>query len=160
MRLDPSRLAELRRSLILDSSPERAYDEITQLLSSSLAVPFTMVNMMDGTRDWFKSCVGLQQTDSPAVTSMCEIFFTTANDLVVVEDTLNDARFKAHPKVIGPPFIRFYAAARLMVRDQTVGTLCAYDVEPRKLSVQQLDQLRSLAGAAVTLIEQRSTGRT
>lgn len=160
MRQDPARLAELRRSLILDSSPERAYDEITHLLSNSLAVPFTMVNMLDGTRDWFKSSVGIQQTDSPAVTSLCEIFFTSTNDLVVVEDTLNDTRFESHPKVVGRPFIRFYAAARLIVRGQTVGTLCAYDVQPRQLSVAQLEHMRSLAGAAVALIEQRSSGRT
>ena len=36
MRKDPFRLAELRRAAILDSSPERAYDEITRLLATSL----------------------------------------------------------------------------------------------------------------------------
>jgi hypothetical protein len=45
MRHDTSRLAELRRALILDSAPERAYDDITRLLASTLAVTFTMVNM-------------------------------------------------------------------------------------------------------------------
>ena len=158
MRLDPSRLQTLRRALILDSGPERAYDEITRLLASTLAVPFTMVNMLDGTRDWFKSSVGIQQTESPAVASFCEAFFHTTRDLIVVEDTLLDPRFEAHPKVLGRPFIRFYAAARLTVRRQTVGTLCAYDVLPRQLSTEQLDHLRTLAGAAVELIEQRGEG--
>ena len=154
-RLDPPRLEALRRALILDSGPERAYDEITRLLASSLAVPFTMVNILDGTRDWFKSCVGIQQTESPAVTSMCEAFFSSSQDLIVVEDTLLDPRFENHAKVVGRPFIRFYAAARLLVHGQTVGTLCAYDVQPRRLSGEQLEHLRSLAGAAVALIEQR-----
>ena len=158
MRLDPSRLEVLRRTLILDSGPDRAYDEITRLLASTLAVPFTMVNMLDGTRDWFKSCVGIQQTDSPVITSFCEAFFHTTSDLIVVEDTLLDPRFEAHPKVLGRPFIRFYAAARLTVHQQTIGTLCAYDVLPRQLSTEQLDHLRTLAGAAVELIAQRATG--
>lgn len=158
MRLDPSRLDVLRRALILDSGPERAYDEITRLLASTLSVPFTMVNMLDGTRDWFKSCVGIQQTESPAVASFCEAFFHTTRDLIVVEDTLLDPRFEAHPKVLGRPFIRFYAAARLTVRRQTVGTLCAYDVLPRQLSTDQLDHLRTLAGAAVELITRRGDG--
>ena len=70
MRLDSARLAELRRALILDSGPERAYDDITRLLSTALAVPITMVNLLDAERDWFKSCVGIQQTQSPSVTSM------------------------------------------------------------------------------------------
>ena len=160
MRSDPLRLAELRRAMILDSGPERAYDEITRLLATSLAVPFTMVNMLDGTRDWFKSCVGIQQTESPAVTSLCEAFFSTTHDLVVAEDTLSDPRFAAHPKVVGRPFLRFYAAARLSVRGQTVGTLCAYDVQPRQLTLEQLAHLQTLAGAAVDLISQRGQGRT
>jgi len=156
MRLDSSRLAELHRALILDSRPERAYDEITRLLSSTLDVPITMVNLLDAERDWFKSCVGIQQTQSPAVTSFCEAFFSTTQDLIVVEDTLLDDRFKVHPKVSGRPFIRFYAAARLTVRGETVGTLCAYDTRPRNLSADQMDHLRMLASAAVELIGGRS----
>jgi len=155
MRLDPTRLAELRRALILDSGPERAYDDLTRLLATALAVPITIVNLLDDKRDWFKSCVGLQQSQSPAETSFCEAFFGTDHDLIVVEDTRRDARFESHPKVVDQPFIRFYAAARLRVRGQTVGTLCAYDVQPRQLSAEQLDHLRTLASAAVDLIGQR-----
>jgi GAF domain-containing protein len=156
MRLDNSRLEVLRRALILDSGPERAYDDITRLLATTLAVPITMVNLLDAERDWFKSCVGIQQTQSPAVTSFCEAFFNTSSDLIVAEDTLLDPRFELNPLVLGWPFIRFYAAARLTVRGQTVGTLCAYDIRPRPLSPDQLDCLRQLAGAAVELIGRRN----
>ena len=155
MRNDPDRLSELRRAAILDSSPERAYDEITRLLATSLSVPITMVNLLDEERDWFKSCIGIQQTQSPAVTSFCEQFFNTDSDLIVVEDTLRDSRFAAHPLVLGRPFIRFYAAARLVVRSQTVGTLCAYDISPRMISSDQIDHLRIMAGAVVELLGQR-----
>jgi GAF domain-containing protein len=155
MRLDASRLAVLRHAMILDSLPERAYDDITRLLSTTLEVPIAIVNLLDVERDWFKSCVGLQQSQSPAVTSFCEAFFGTNRDLIVVEDMLLDDQFKAHPLVAGPPFIRFYAAARLIVRGETVGTLCAYDARPRQLSTDQLDQLRTMASAAIELIEKR-----
>ena len=155
MRLDTLRLQELRRTLILDSGAERAFDDITQLLATSLAVPITMVNLLDEQRDWFKSRVGIQQTESPAVTSFCEAFFSTGSDLIVAEDTLDDSRFHAHPLVQGRPFIRFYAAARLVVRGQTVGTLCAYDVNPRQLSTEQLGHLQALASAVVELITAR-----
>ena len=156
MRNNPDRLAELRRLAILDSSPERAFDDITRLLATALAVPITMVNLLDAERDWFKSCVGIQQTESPAVTSFCEAFFNSDRDVVVVEDTLLDPRFVTHPLVAGRPFIRFYAAARLVVAGQTVGTLCAYDVRTRQLSLQHLEQLRSMAGAVVELLNQRA----
>jgi GAF domain-containing protein len=159
-RLDSARLAKLTRTTILDSGVEQAYDDITKLLATALAVPITMVNMLDRERDWFKSCVGVQQTQSPAVTSFCEAFFTASSDLIVVEDTLLDPRFESHPKVIARPFIRFYAAARLKVHGETLGTLCAYDVHPRKLSHQQLDVLQAMAAAVVVLIERRSGYRS
>ena len=131
-RHDPVRLAELKRLCVLDSSPARAYDDITRLLATELAVPITMVNLLDEERDWFKSCFGVQQAQSPAVTSFCEMFFATTADVIVVNDTLLHERSARHPLVLGRPFIRFYAAARLVVKGHTVGTLCAYDVALEK----------------------------
>jgi GAF domain-containing protein len=155
MRKDPTRLAELRRLMILDSTPGRAFDDITRLLSTQLEVPIAIVNLLDAERDWFKSCVGLPQLESPASTSFCETFFHDGANLVVVDDTTTDARFASHPLVVGAPFVRFYAAARLTVDGQTLGTLCAYDVKPRRVSSEQLQQLRTLAEAAVDAIRRR-----
>lgn len=156
MRHDPTRLAELRRLLILDSAPERDYDEITTLLATSLDVPIAIVNLLDERRDWFKSCVGLPMSESPAATSFCEAFFDSDADTIVVEDTTLDARFRDHPLVAGEPFVRFYAAARLVVSGQTVGTLCAYDMRPRTISVDQVTQLQTLASAVVELLRRRA----
>lgn len=152
MRNDPARLAELRKQLILDSSSERAYDDITRLLASSLEVPIAIVNVLDDKRDWFKSCVGLPNRESPAETSFCEAFFNSADDVIVAEDTASDPRFSSHPFVLGAPFIRFYAAARLAIGGHTVGTLCAYDVQPRKVSAAQIAQMQTLAAAVIELM--------
>ena len=155
MRNDSARLAKLREFLLLDSSPERAFDDITRLLATSFDVPIAMVNVLDAERDWFKSSVGLRCTESPATTSLCESFFRTTDDVIVVADTTLDRRFVSHPRVVGPPFVRFYAAARLAIDGHTFGTLCAYDLQPRNVSTEQLRQLQTLATAAVELIRQR-----
>lgn len=156
MRTNSSRLAELQRHLILDSSAEKAYDDIAKLLATSLEVPIAIVNFLDDDRDWFKSCVGLPLTESPAATSFCETFFNTAEDLIVVEDTHESALFRQHPLVVGEPFVRFYAAARLCVNGHTIGTLCAYDLQPRKISADQIAQLQALTVAVVELLSQRA----
>lgn len=88
MRKDPIRLTELRRQLILDSSVEKAYDDITKMMSESLDVPIAMINFMDVDRDWFKSRVGFPMTESPAHSSFCESFFSSDKDVIVVPDTL------------------------------------------------------------------------
>jgi GAF domain-containing protein len=154
-RLTPSRLEELQRLAILDSAPEKVYDDIVNLLARSFDAPIAMVNLLDEDRDWFKSCVGLKQSQSPVATSFCEAFFNWSDDIVIAEDTTLDPRFSKHPLVIGPPHIRFYAAARLVVNGQTVGTLCSYDMAPKAVSAEQREQLRVLAQAAMNLLAKR-----
>ena len=155
-RRDPLRLEELRRLLILDSTLERVYDDMTLLLANSLEVPISIINMLDEERDWFKSSVGLPNRQGSAETSFCNIFFSSSEDLVVVEDATQDARFAAHPFVVGAPFVRFYAAARLTVARQTVGTLCVRDVKPRKISVERIRHIQTVANAVVELLNQRA----
>ena len=97
MRTDPERLAVLRRLLILDTQPEQTFDDITSTLARKLGVPIVLVNLLDEHRDWFKSCVGLTISESPAVTSLCQAFFATSAPLIVVEDTTEDPRFSGAP---------------------------------------------------------------
>ncbi len=155
MRQDPARLIELRQHLILDTPAEQGYDHIVQQLAASLDVPIVTVNLLDADRDWFKAKVGLPNTESPAASSFCERFFCTDQDLVVVEDTTIDPMFRSNPFVVGQPFIRFYAGARLQSGGATLGTLCAYDMRPRKISTAQVRDLQTLAGAAMELLSQR-----
>lgn len=159
MRHDSKRLAQLRRHLILDSAAEHAYDEIARVLATSLEVPITLINFMDDTRDWFKSAVGLTRGESRVDTSFCEEFFRSPDDLIVVNDTRLDDRFAKHPLVVGEPFIRFYASARITSAGQTLGTLCAYDIKPRKISVEQISTLQTLATAVMELVHQRGGKR-
>ena len=90
MRQDSQRLAQLSHHLILDSTAERAYDEITRLLATSLEVAITLFNFMDRDRDWFNSTISLTQRESPVKTSFCETFFRTPVPLSVVDDTTLD----------------------------------------------------------------------
>ena len=156
MRKDPIRLAELRRQLILDSSVEKAYEDITKLMSESLDVPIAMINFMDADRDWFKSRVGFPLTESPVETSFCESFFNSDKDVIVVPDTLQSEQFRQHSLVTGEPHVRFYAAARLVVNGQTLGTLCAYDLRPRQLSPEQIDHLKALTLSVFELLQSRT----
>ncbi len=155
MRHDSQRLAQLRRLLILDTAPELAYDEIARLLATSLDVPIALINFLDRDRDWFKATVGLEHGQSSAETSFCETFLRSSIDLIVVDDTTLDERFQQHPLVTGAPYIRFYAAARITSAGHTLGTLCAYDVKPRKISVDQIETLQTLATAVIELISKR-----
>lgn len=155
MRQDPKRLQILKGLAILDTAPEVVYDDITRTLAHTFQVPIAMVNLLDSHRDWFKSCIGLPFGESPSDTSFCEVFFDSAPDIIIVENTLEHARFATHPLVTGAPFIRFYAAARLEVDGHTLGTLCVYDTEVKQVSASQVDMLKLLAGTVVEALGRR-----
>jgi GAF domain-containing protein len=155
MRHDIDRLATLKRLMILESSAEAAFDDIATSLAAGLEVPITIVNLLDANRDWFKACVGLPVSESPASTSFCQIMFDSSDSVIVVPDTTLDPRFAEHPFVQGSPHLRFYAASRLLVDGQTVGTICAYDFKPRELSAQQIENMQALAKAATELLIER-----
>jgi len=158
MRNDPVRLKKLRELMILDTESDVMYDDITRMLAQTFDVPIAMVNLLDAERDWFKSHMGLDFTESPADTSFCEVFFDRADDVIVVEDALADRRFITHPLVVNAPRIRFYAATRLMVDGETVGTLCVYDTKPKAVDESQQEQLRVLGRAAMEMLRRRQPG--
>ncbi len=115
-----------------------------------------MINLLDQKRDWFKSCIGLPRTESAAATSFCKATFHTEDDLIEIEDITADHRFTAHTFGAGAPFVRFYAAARLAIDGQMIGTICAYDLKLHAVSAEQLGQLLRRATAAVGAVRQRA----
>lgn len=156
MRHNRERLEALRRLALLDTAAEVVYDDLSRTLAKAFDVPIAMVNLLDADRDWFKSCIGVSLAESPADTSFCEIFFHCDDDLLVIPDTLADPRFADHPMVIGVPFIRFYASARLGFDGHTVGTLCIYDTRVKEVSAEQVETLRILRLAAMETLAKRA----
>lgn len=66
-----------------------------------------------------------------------------------MEDARQDIRFADNPLVTGDPDIRFYAGVPLHDASGLVmGTLCAVDREPRRLSSTQEAMLRDIAAMA------------
>jgi len=158
MRKNPERLQALRSLAVLDTATEVVYDDFTRTLAKAFDVPISMVNLLDADRDWFKACIGVSLAESPTEASFCEIFFHCDDDLLVIPDTTLDPHFSTHPLVVGAPFIRFYASARLAVDGHTVGTLCIYDTQPKDVSPEQVETLRILRLAAMETLALRTRG--
>lgn len=156
---EETRLERLRRYLILDSAPETAYDDITRAAKNLFQVPVVALNFLDSDRDWFKSKIGTELQESPRATSFCIQMLLQPDAVLVSEDTIHDRRFATHPLVVGPPHFRFYAAAPIRTSDGLVmGTVCAYDFQPRTVSESQIQTLTELASAVSALLEKRLKG--
>lgn len=152
---EASRLRALDEYRILDTSPEQAFDDITQLASQICGTPIALVSLVDRARQWFKSRVGLLVTENSRDVSFCA-HAILQKELFIVPDTLNDERFASNPLVTSDPQIRFYAAAPLCSPEGFgLGTLCVIDHVPRQLSTGQQGSLRILGRQVMTQLELR-----
>lgn len=144
------RLKALEEYTILDTLPEEEYDAITKLASFICQVPIALISLIDLNRQWFKSKVGLDVTETPRSISFCQ-YAIMGEDVMEIPDVQQDTRFSKNPLVIGDPNIRFYAGAPLITPDgYALGTLCVIDTKPKKLSPEQMEAMHTLADSVVT----------
>ena len=156
---EAERLRELERYAILDTPPEKAFDDLTRLASEVCGTPIAMISLVASGRQWFKSRVGF---DLPTQTSRDQAFCSHAigyAESLTVEDALSDPRFADNPLVKGEPGIRFYAGAVLRTpTGAALGTLCVIDRVPRRLTTEQQQALRILAREVSQQLELRRIG--
>jgi GAF domain-containing protein len=152
---EAERLEALREYHILDTEAEQSYDDITALAAHLCDVPIALISLVDASRQWFKSKLGLTEQETPRDVAFCAHAILQSEPLIV-RDALKDQRFSQSPLVRRAPHIRFYAGFPLSTPDGlALGTLCAIDRKPRQLSAAQKTGMQALARQVMALLELR-----
>ncbi len=147
------RLAKLQDYSILDTLPDRAYDDITKLAAYICQTPAALVTLVDADRQWFKAKTGVSISETKRDVAFCAHTIQQTSTLIV-EDAHHHPRFFDNPLVTGPPYIRFYAGHPLITPDgYALGTLCVLDHHPRKITPQQIKALQVLSHQVMTQME-------
>lgn len=159
---DPARHEVLAALDIMDSEPDKDFDRLTRIVARLFGSEFALVTLLDSDRQWFRSCFGMDGlTETATEVSFCAHAIAALDrDHLLVPDMLEDERFKTNPFVIGPPHVRFYVGAPIVVRGQRLGTLCVMGTEPRPVIEPALiAQLVDMADMAATLFSLKDEAR-
>lgn len=147
------RLTTLPSLDILDSLGEERFDRLTRMAKHMFRVPIALVSLVDENRQWFKSCIGLEVSETSRDISFCG-HAILGDEVFVIPDTLKDDRFADNPLVLEDPHIRFYAGCPIRVANGSrIGTLCIIDREPRDFCAEDEELLKDLAA----MVEQELT---
>lgn len=159
---DVSRREVLAALEIMDTGEDSDFDRLARVAVRLFDAEFALVTLVDEHRQWGKARIGPPGLGEMAIEhSFCaHAIAALESDHLVVVDLASDARFAHHPMVIGPPGLRFYAGAPLVVRGQRLGTLCILDRTARKVVPQgAIAQLVDLAEVAAKLLELKDEAR-
>jgi signal transduction histidine kinase len=146
---DDGRLEALKRTRLLDTPPEEAFDRLTRLVCRLLGAPVALVSLVEADRQFFKSVVGLPQPwallrETSLLHSFCQHVVATGAPLLV-----QDAR--GHPLVadnlaVPDLGVLAYLGMPLATPDgHVLGSLCAIDTAPRSWTPGDAAALRDLA---------------
>lgn len=143
---EDERVATVQGLGLLDTPLQERFEKITRMVRSTLRVPIAHFNLLDRDRQHLKSAQGVDGVDLPMEGSFC-MHVIHEPSMLVVRDASKDPRFHDNPYVSGRFLnIRFYAGCPVRAPNGLpIGTLCAIDIKPRKMSPECLAALRDLA---------------
>jgi GAF domain-containing protein len=155
---EENRLEELARLHLADGTPEEVFDRITKKLARIFEVPIALVTFIDRNHQWFKSQVGLPEDLEEAQQTSRELSVcghVIANDeVIVVEDLARDRRFANNP-LLRERGLRFYAGVPLRSNHLPIGSLCIFDVKPRRMTDREKRLLEVIAEDVMEEIQRR-----
>lgn len=128
-------------------------DLITRLLAIICNTPISVVSIVDKTKVFIKSAIGMEKIIIERDITYCD-HVVAQDDLFEVCDAFFDDRFKNNPFTFANPPVIFYAGMPLKTPSgANIGVLCVVDHIPRKLNSDQRQALVTLAHQVVLHLE-------
>jgi formate hydrogenlyase transcriptional activator len=152
-----ARLEALRRTSLLDSPPEEAFDRLTRMAMTVLHVPVALVSLVDRDRQFFLSQCGLSEPlaslrQTPLTRSFCK-HAVGSREPLVVPDARRHPHFADYVSEFG---VVSYAGIPLITSEgHALGTFCVVDGQPHDWTEEDIGILRVIAKCAMSEIELR-----
>jgi serine phosphatase RsbU (regulator of sigma subunit) len=158
---DPRRLAAVRATGLLDTGPERAFDDLAGLAAGITGCERAFVTLVDENRSFWKSCVGVDLRQTGARQNSVRESFCTylvgLGDRFVVDDAAEDPRTRDH-RSVAPMKIGGWAGYPILgPGDEILGSICVIDENPHPWQPGELAALATLSRAVSNEINLRGS---
>jgi serine phosphatase RsbU (regulator of sigma subunit) len=150
--LDAVRVAAVRATRLLDTPPEEAFDELALLASTLLDAPLAFVTLVDESRSFWKSCVGVATTgpgrrQNPVEESFCQ-YVVASREPLIVGDAARDERTRENASIAKMGFAAWAGFPIFDVDDHALGSFCVVDTVVRDWTDRDVAVLSALARSA------------
>ena len=153
---DPRRLAVLARLGLMDTPRDGSLDRLARLAARLLDTPAALVNLVGEDRQFCASAHGLPEpwaaAGVPVEFGFCA-YVVASGEPLIVPDMAADPRFRGNPAVEALRIGAYVGVPLVTGEGAVVGTICAFDHEPREWTGDDVEALQDLAVTAVAQIE-------
>jgi PAS domain S-box-containing protein len=156
---ESSRLKALEQYEIMESGPEKEFDDITSLAQRLVQVPMAYITFIDQEKVWLKSKIGLDADVVPRDLAFCRKTIELGKTLLI-PDLLQDKEFAKNPFVNQVNGIRFYLGVPVKTPEGfSIGTICVADYTPRNVSQEDVEAIEALSRQVMSKLELKKSLR-
>lgn len=153
------RLTVLAALGLANDEADRRLDLLSEHLVSTTSFSACVVTFIDQNTQWIKSGFGLGRGSTARSQAICN-HTICGDEPFIVHDTRADKRFASFDAVVAGPMIRSYVGYPIVGSSGVrLGAICLLDTKPRRATLKELTNLRSIARIAADMIEHRATWR-
>lgn len=148
-------LSNLNEFITTNTSSLEEYNSLTRLAALISGAKISLITVIDEEgQQSLKTTFGLPTDETLQNTPFCRYTIEHSDGIFIVEDATKDDRFKENLLVKGEPNMVFYAGVPILDKKNNVqGTICVIDNAPKKLSLDQIDSLKTLSKSVMNLFE-------
>ena len=153
---DKSRLAALASYGIIGSATDSLFDDLAKIAAQLCASSGAFVAFVSGDTQFFKASADPAiPREADLESGFCSLT-VARQDVLLIPDTLADARYARNRVVVETPSVRSYFGVPLRSPEGYVlGAICVFDQVPREITDSQLDALRGLGRQVEALLALR-----
>ncbi len=156
---DPSRLAALDRTGLLNSGPEESFERLGALAKRLTGASAALVSLVAADKQHFKCCLGLpepwnQANETPLSHSICQ-FVLDSHEPLVISNTATDSRLIDNGAVTELAAAAYLGIPLLGPGGEILGSFCVIDTSPREWTEENISVMADLAASVMAEIELR-----